>query len=34
MNLLKIVNIILKVYGPSIKNYYEAGADFGLWKFV
>ena len=32
--LLEIINIILKVYGPSKKNYYEAGADLGLWKFV
>ena len=25
-----IVNKVSKVYGPSIKNFYEAGSDLGL----
>ena len=31
-----IVNLTSKVYGPSIKNYYEAGADLGLmiWRYL
>ena len=28
-----IVNIISKVYGPSKKKLYEAGADLGLMNF-
>jgi hypothetical protein len=29
-----IVNLTSKVYGPSIKNVYEAGADLGLMNLV
>ena len=29
-NLSVIVNKTSKVYGPSIKNFYEAGTDLGL----
>ena len=28
-----IVNIISKVYGPSIKNFYDDGSDLGLMNF-
>jgi hypothetical protein len=29
-----IVNLTSKVYGPSIKNYYEPDADLGLMNLV